>query len=147
MEGKKFSSISFFCPTLCLTKLNIIAILPLMTRYHGVLNMRKKVQKFVHHQYEFNSTVHLKDDPRFHPSLRFDQRIFLAELLSLINKDGKNEYKFTLRDLGSLFGISHETIRNWMNKLENLKIIETYSKNETVNSYTRPRKCYVREKK
>lgn len=118
-----------------------------MTTYHGVFNMRKKMQKTVHHQYEFTSTVPFKQDPRFHPSLKFDQRIFLSELLSLINKGGENEYKFTLRDLGNIFGISHETIRKWMNKLEDLNIIETYSKNETVNQYTRTRKCYVREKK
>lgn len=104
------------------------------------------MQKFVHHQYEFKSILPLKEDPRFHPALKQHQREFVSELLSLINKDEANEYKFTLRGLSSIFGLSYETVRQWINKLEYLEIIETYSKKEPTKTFSRRRKCYMRKK-
>lgn len=63
-------------------------------------------------------------DIRFHPSLTFGEKMFLAEIQSLSQKNSKKVFPFSSRRLSEFFGVSHQTILNWIRKLVELDLLE-----------------------
>lgn len=61
---------------------------------------------------------------RFHPKLTFGEKLFLAEVQSLISNSEPKKFYFTLRKLSEMFGVSHQTVKNWIRKLVNLGFLE-----------------------
>lgn len=50
--------------------------------------------------------------------------MFLAEIQSIISRNEKKRLHYSLRDLSESFGVSHQTIKNWIRKLVKLEILE-----------------------
>lgn len=71
---------------------------------------------------ETNILVH--KDIRFHPELTFGEKMFFAEIQSLAQQNEKKRFPFSARKLSTLFGVSHQTIQNWINKLVDLDLLE-----------------------
>ena len=74
--------------------------------------------------YQPESNICISKDIRFHPELTFGEKMFLAEIQSLSQKNQKKTLPFSSRKLTSLFGVSHQTILNWIRKLEHLQLLE-----------------------
>ena len=64
------------------------------------------------------TTIPLHKSIRFHPDLTFGEMIFFSEIQS------KNTCPFSAKNLGNYFGVSHQTILNWVKKLVNLGLLE-----------------------
>lgn len=65
--------------------------------------------------------LNLHKDIRFDRDLSFGERLFLAEICS-ISQTSKCDY--SSRHLGKIFGVSHQTILNWIEKLVEKDYIE-----------------------
>ena len=74
--------------------------------------------------YTPETTICIHRDIRFHPGLTYAQKLFYAEIASLCNKDNENKFYYTSRKLMSLFGVSHQTILNWIRSLSNNNLLE-----------------------
>ena len=58
---------------------------------------------------------------RFHPELSYGEKLFFAEIDSM----SKNKQcPFSSRKMSEIFGVSHQTILNWVKKLMDLDLIE-----------------------
>jgi hypothetical protein len=72
-------------------------------------------------EYQPEIEIHLHKKIRFHPDLSFGEMIFYAEIESM--SKGKN-LPYSSRRMSEIFGVSHQTILNWVKKLINLNLIE-----------------------
>lgn len=73
----------------------------------------------------FQPEIKISKIIRFHPNLTCGEKIFLAELQSIISNSESKKFPFTLRKLSKMFGVSHQTIKNWIAKLVDLGFLET----------------------
>lgn len=73
-------------------------------------------------QPETNLTLH--KDLRFHPDLSFGEKMFLAEIQSIISKQENQKFYYSLRDLSVSFSVSHVTIKKWIKKLVSMDLLE-----------------------
>lgn len=76
-----------------------------------------------------NITLH--KDIRFHPDMNAGEKLFYAEIQSWTEE--KN-CPISSRKLSAFFGVSHQTILNWIEKLIKLDLIEigaNYSRKES----------------
>lgn len=58
---------------------------------------------------------------RFHPKLNFGEKMFYAEIDSISRE---KHCPFSSRKMSEIFGVSHQTILNWVKKLIDLDLIE-----------------------
>lgn len=65
--------------------------------------------------YQPEKTILFSKEIRFHPELTSGEKIFLAEIQSMTKANGR--HPFSCKDLGEIFGVSHQTIANWVKKL------------------------------
>lgn len=72
----------------------------------------------------FQPEIKLNKTIRFHPDLTFGEKMFLAEIQSLILNGKSKKFPFTLRKLAEIFGVSAPTIKNWLKKLVGLGFLE-----------------------
>lgn len=72
-------------------------------------------------EYATKTEIPLHKHIRFHPSLTFGEKMFYAEIKSMSNR---KICPFSSKKLGELFGVSHQTILNWVNKLIELDLLE-----------------------
>ena len=72
-------------------------------------------------EYETETNIPFHKNIRFHPELTFGEKMFLAEIQSL-SKNAKCPY--SSRKMSQLFGVSHQTIINWIKKLTDMDLIE-----------------------
>jgi hypothetical protein len=72
----------------------------------------------------FQPEIRLDKNIRFHPDLTFGEKIFLAEIQSIISHNESKKFHYTLRKLSEMFGVSHQTAKNWIKKLVNLGFLE-----------------------
>lgn len=70
------------------------------------------------------TTILFHKDIRFHTGLTFGEKIFFAEIQSLTEKSKTGTFPFSSRKLSEFFGVSHQTILNWIRKLEKLNMLE-----------------------
>jgi len=68
---------------------------------------------------EVNIPMH--KDIRFHPDLTSGEKMFYAEIQSMSKK---GNCPFSSRRLSEFFGVSHQTILNWVKKLVKMDLIE-----------------------
>ena len=71
--------------------------------------------------YEPETEILIHKDIRFHSELSFGEKLFYAEIGSMAK--GQKLY-FTSRKLMQFFGVSHQTIINWIKKLVDIDLIE-----------------------
>jgi predicted AAA+ superfamily ATPase len=71
--------------------------------------------------YSPQTVIPFHKDIRFHPQLSFGEKIFYAEIKSLSEK---KYCPFSSRKLSEFFGVSHQTILNWVKKLVELDLLE-----------------------
>lgn len=74
--------------------------------------------------YQPETNILFHKNIRFHPDLTFGEKMFLAEIQSLSEKSEKKSFPFSSRKLSEFFGVSHQTILNWIRKLIELELIE-----------------------
>lgn len=72
-------------------------------------------------EYVPETSIKLHKDIRFHPDLTFGEKMFYAEVQSM-SKESK--FHFSSRKLSEVFGVSHQTILNWVKKLVELDLLE-----------------------
>jgi Mn-dependent DtxR family transcriptional regulator len=77
--------------------------------------------------YKVEETILFPRNIRFHSDLTFGEKIFLAEIQSMSSRG--NYPKLCSSSLSKLFGVSHQTIINWVKKLTNMGLIEADSSN------------------
>lgn len=72
-------------------------------------------------EYQTENYIEHSKNIRFHPDLNFGEKMFYAEMESM----SKNSpVLFSARRMSKLFGVSHQTILNWVKKLVQLDMIE-----------------------
>lgn len=65
--------------------------------------------------------INIHKNIRFHPNLSHGEKLFYAEIDSL----SKNKHcPFSSRQMSKFFGVSHQTILNWVKTLIDLDLIE-----------------------
>jgi DNA-binding MarR family transcriptional regulator len=69
-------------------------------------------------EYEVHTNIPLHKDIRFHADLTYGEKMFYAEIQSM------SKCPFSSRKLGEFFGVSHQTILNWVKKLVDLDLLE-----------------------
>ena len=74
--------------------------------------------------YQTENEISFPKQIRFHPSLTFGEKMFLAEVHALSQKNSKKQCPYSSRQLGNLLGVSHQAIINWTKKLQDLQLIE-----------------------
>jgi hypothetical protein len=74
--------------------------------------------------FEPETNLILHKDLRFHPELTFGEKLFLAEIQSIISKQEKQKLYYTLRDLSNQFSVSHQTVKLWIRKLTTMELLE-----------------------
>lgn len=91
-------------------------------------------------QYEPETNIHLHKDIRFHPSLTSGEKMFYAEVEQM-SKNSKCH--FHSRNLSQIFGVSHQTILNWVKKLVDLDLLEVEIdfKNEGYKQFLKTKKA------
>ena len=72
----------------------------------------------------FQPEIKISNIIRFHPQLNCGEKMFLAEIQAIISNSETKKFPFTLRKLSKIFGVSHQTIKNWVKKLSDLGLIE-----------------------
>lgn len=75
-------------------------------------------------EYNPETNIMFHKDIRFHKDLTFGEKMFYAEIQSLIKKNKNGNCPFSSRSLSDLFGVSHQTILNWIRKLTELQLLE-----------------------
>lgn len=73
----------------------------------------------------FQPEIKISKIIRFHPQLTCGEKMFFAEVQSIISNSESKKFPFTLRKLSKMFGVSHQTIKNWVKKLVELGFLET----------------------
>ena len=72
--------------------------------------------------YKPAETISLTQHIRFHPDLTFGEKMFLAEMQSMSVQG--NVPSFSSRSLSELFGVSHQTVLNWIRKLTSMNLLK-----------------------
>lgn len=72
-------------------------------------------------EYLPETEIKFHKDIRFHPNLTFGEKMFYAEIKSI---SSKKYCPFSSRKLGEYFGVSHQTILNWVSHLVELDLLE-----------------------
>jgi predicted AAA+ superfamily ATPase len=72
-------------------------------------------------EYTPQTIISLHKDIRFHPELTSGEKMFYAEIDSMSRN---SKCVFSSRKLSKFFGVSHQTIINWVNKLVGLDLLE-----------------------
>lgn len=72
-------------------------------------------------EYATETHIQLHKDIRFHPDLTAGEKMFYAEIQSM-SKNSKCPY--SSRKMSEFFGVSHQTILNWVKKLVDLDLLE-----------------------
>ena len=72
-------------------------------------------------EYKPPKAILFHDSIRFHPKLTFGEKVFLAEIKSM-SENGR--CPFSSRTLSKFFGVSHQTILNWVKKLVDMELLE-----------------------
>lgn len=75
-------------------------------------------------EYTPETNISLHKDIRFHPSLSSGEKMFFAEIQSMAKATKKGHYPFSSRKLSEFFGVSHQTILNWVKKLVEHDLLE-----------------------
>lgn len=75
-------------------------------------------------EYQAETNIPMHVDIRFHPDLTYGEKMFYAEIQSMSKKNKKENLPFSSRKLSEFFGVSHQTILNWVKKLQELDLIE-----------------------
>jgi hypothetical protein len=70
---------------------------------------------------------------RFHPDLSWGEKVFMAEIQSMTEEG--NLPKNTSRSLSAYFGVSHQTILNWIKKLTFLDLLEIEHQENSEKSF------------
>lgn len=78
--------------------------------------------KVVIDKFKAKKTIPFLKEIRFHPDLNFGEMVFLAEIHSLTS--GGKSVMFSSRKLAEIFNVSHQTILNWVRKLQKLDLLE-----------------------
>lgn len=76
------------------------------------------------HSYQPEINISFHKNIRFHPDLTFGEKMFYAEIQSLSKNEKKGRFHFSSRALSDFFGVSHQTILNWIKKLVKLELLE-----------------------
>lgn len=71
--------------------------------------------------YAPETEIHIHKSIRFHPDLTFGAKMFYAEIDSLSRK---KPCSFSSRKMSDFFGVSHQTILNWVKNLIDLDLVE-----------------------
>ena len=69
-------------------------------------------------KYKIQTNIHLHKNIRFRTDLTYGEKMFFAEVNSM------PKCPFSARKLGEFFGVSHQTILNWVKKLVDLDLLE-----------------------
>lgn len=72
-------------------------------------------------EYQPEKAIIFTDTVRFNKDLSWGERVFPAEMQA-ITKNGK--CPFSSREMKEIFGVSHQTILNWVKRLSALGLIE-----------------------
>lgn len=72
-------------------------------------------------EYQPETYIQFHKDIRFHPELNFGEKLFYAEIESMSKT---SHFPFSSRKMSKFFGVSHQTILNWVKKLVELGLIE-----------------------
>lgn len=75
-------------------------------------------------QYTPESYIPFQKEIRFHPKLSFGEKIFYAELSSMSLACEDQRINFSSRKLCKIFGISHQTVLNWIKNLIEQNLLE-----------------------
>jgi hypothetical protein len=89
--------------------------------------------------YKPETNIELHKDIRFHPDLNAGEKMFYAEIQSMSRE---KSCPFSSRKLMGIFGVSHQTILNWVKKLIDLDLIEVGIdyKNEECRQFIKTKK-------
>jgi hypothetical protein len=71
--------------------------------------------------YSIDTDILFPKQIRFHADLTFGEKIFLAELVAM--KQGCKECPYNTKHLAILFGVTHQTISNWVKNLMKLELL------------------------
>ena len=90
-------------------------------------------------EYRAETTIPFEKDIRFHPHLSHGEKMFYAEIKAMSEK---KYCPFSSRKLGEFFGVSHQTILNWVKKLVELDLLEvgTDYKNQECRQFIKAKK-------
>ena len=73
------------------------------------------------HDFSPETEINIHKTIRFHPELSHGEKLFYAEIDSM----SKNKRcSFSSRKMSEIFGVSHQTILNWVKKLIDLDLVE-----------------------
>lgn len=72
-------------------------------------------------EYTPETEINIHKAIRFHPELSHGEKLFYAEIQSM-SKD--KHCPFSSRKMSEIFGVSHQTILNWVKKLLDLDLVE-----------------------
>lgn len=72
-------------------------------------------------EYTPETEINIHKAIRFHPELSYGEKLFYAEIDSMC-KD--KHCPFSSRKMSEIFGVSHQTILNWVKKLLDLDLVE-----------------------
>jgi DNA-binding MarR family transcriptional regulator len=75
----------------------------------------------ISNQYQPEKTIQFPKEIRFNADLTFGERLYLAEL-KYMTREGK--YPFSCKNLGTLFGVSHQTISTWTKNLVKMGFVD-----------------------
>lgn len=70
---------------------------------------------------QVENDILLSKDIRFHPDLTSGEKMFYSEIKAI---NEKGNCPFSSRKLSEFFGVSHQTILNWVKKLVELDLLE-----------------------
>lgn len=77
-------------------------------------------------EYVPSETIQFPSQIRFHSNLNFGEKVFLAEIQDMSARG--NPPVLSSRALSKMFGVSHQTILNWVNKLTSMGFLEVECK-------------------
>ncbi|MDD3471518.1 MAG: helix-turn-helix domain-containing protein [Syntrophaceae bacterium] len=72
-------------------------------------------------EYQPETYIQFHKDIRFHPDLNFGEKLFYAEIESMSKH---SNCPFSSRKMSKFFGVSHQTILNWVKKLVETGLLE-----------------------
>lgn len=74
--------------------------------------------------YQIEQEISFPKEIRYHSELSFGEKVFLAEVRSLCQKNKKHRCPISSRKMAELFGVSHQSVINWIKKLVDLDLVE-----------------------
>lgn len=82
-----------------------------------------------------NCDLVIPKEIRYNPMLTFGEKIFLSELKTVISQSEKKRFPYTLRSLSQVFCASHQTVKNWVQKLIRLELLQVISETHPEGSF------------